>query len=135
MNEFANTPVGQEEDSNLGDFIEDSKIEAPSDAATNQMRKEAVAQVLDQLSDRERLVIKLRYGLQLNEEERKQLKGMSSRSRETDFVLENGRVNTLEDVGKIFDVTRERIRQIEVKALRKLKHPKIGGKKLRDYLE
>jgi RNA polymerase primary sigma factor len=129
------TPVGQEEDSNLGDFIEDSKIEAPSDAATNQMRKEAVAQVLDQLSDRERLVIKLRYGLQLNEEERRQLKDMSSRSRETDFVLENGRVNTLEDVGKIFDVTRERIRQIEVKALRKLKHPKIGGKKLRDYLE
>ncbi|HZG65106.1 MAG TPA: sigma-70 family RNA polymerase sigma factor [Herpetosiphonaceae bacterium] len=129
------TPVGQEEDSNLGDFIEDSKIEAPSDAATNQMRKEAVAQVLDQLSDRERLVIKLRYGLQLNEEERQLLKGMSSRSRETDFVLENGRVNTLEDVGKIFDVTRERIRQIEVKALRKLKHPKLGGKKLRDYLE
>lgn len=129
------TPVGQEEDSNLGDFIEDSKIEAPSDAATNQMRKEAVAQVLDQLSGRERLVIKLRYGLQLNEAERVELKGMSSRSRETDFVLENGRVNTLEDVGKIFDVTRERIRQIEVKALRKLKHPKIGGKKLRDYLE
>lgn len=129
------TPVGQEEDSNLGDFIEDSKIEAPSDAATNQMRKEAVAQVLDQLSDRERLVIKLRYGLQLNEEERKQLRGMSNRPRDTDLVIENGRVNTLEDVGRIFDVTRERIRQIEVKALRKLKHPKIGGKKLRDYLE
>jgi len=129
------TPVGQEEDSNLGDFIEDSTIEAPADAASNQMRKEAVAQVLDQLSERERLVIKLRYGLQLSEEDRTQIRGMSSRSREAEFVFENGRVNTLEDVGKIFDVTRERIRQIEVKALRKLKHPKIGGKKLRDYLE
>lgn len=130
-----NTPVGQEEDSNLGDFIEDSKIEAPSDAATNQMRREAVEQVLYQLSERERLVIKLRYGLQLNDGERKQLLGISSKPRTTEPVIENGRVNTLEDVGRIFDVTRERIRQIEVKALRKLKHPKIGGKKLRDYLE
>ena len=130
-----NTPVGQEEDTNLGDFIEDSKVETPSDAATNQMRKEAVEQVLDQLSSRERLVIKLRYGLQLTESERQELRGLSNRPRETEFMIENGRVNTLEDVGKIFDVTRERIRQIEVKALRKLKHPKIGGKKLRDYLE
>ncbi len=128
------TPVGQEEDSNLGDFIEDSKIEAPSDAATNQMLKEAVEQVLDQLSDRERLVIKLRYGLQLHEDERKQLSTVSSKPRENELALENGRHNTLEDVGKIFDVTRERIRQIEVKALRKLRHPKLG-KKLRDYLE
>ena len=130
-----NTPVGQEEDSNLGDFIEDSKVEAPADAATNQMRREAVEQVLDHLNEREKLVIKLRYGLQLNEKERQQLRGMSSKPRDTELALENGRVNTLEDVGRIFDVTRERIRQIEVKALRKLKHPKIGGKKLRDYLE
>jgi RNA polymerase primary sigma factor len=130
-----NTPVGQEDDSNLGDFIEDSKIEAPSDAATNQMRREAVEQVLHQLSERERLVIKLRYGLQLNDSERELLLANPSKQRGPDFVLENGRVNTLEDVGRIFDVTRERIRQIEVKALRKLKHPKIGGKKLRDYLE
>ena len=129
------TPVGQEEDSNLGDFIEDSQIEAPSDAATNQMRREAVEQVLHQLSERERLVIKLRYGLQLTEPERRVLLGGSAKVRGAEFVLENGRVNTLEDVGRIFDVTRERIRQIEVKALRKLKHPKIGGKKLRDYLE
>lgn len=129
-----NSPVGQEEDSNLGDFIEDSKIEAPSDAATNQMLKEAVEQVLDQLSERERLVIKLRYGLHLNEPERRMLIGVGSRILPTDLALENGRHNTLEDVGRIFDVTRERIRQIEVKALRKLRHPKLG-KKLRDYLE
>jgi len=128
------TPVGQEEDSNLGDFIEDSKVEAPSDAATNQMRKEAVEQVLDQLSERERLVIKLRYGLQLSGEERRHLPKLSNRPDNTEFVFENGRNNTLEDVGRIFDVTRERIRQIEVKALRKLRHPKLG-KKLRDYLE
>ena len=82
-----------------------------------------------------RLVIKLRYGLQLNEGERRQLSGISSKPKGVEIILENGRVNTLEDVGRIFDVTRERIRQIEVKALRKLKHPKIGGKKLRDYLE
>ena len=129
-----NTPVGQEDDSNLGDFIEDPKVEAPSDAATNQMRKEAVEQVLDQLSVRERLVIKLRYGLPLNEVERGELGKVSGSPRNTDLVLENGRNNTLEDVGRIFDVTRERIRQIEVKALRKLRHPKLG-KKLRDYLE
>jgi RNA polymerase primary sigma factor len=129
-----NTPVGQEEDSNLGDFIEDSKVEAPSDAATNQMRKEAVEQVLDQLSERERLVIKLRYGLPLTDSERRQLGGLSSKPRDGEIVIENGRNNTLEDVGRIFDVTRERIRQIEVKALRKLRHPKLG-KKLRDYLE
>lgn len=127
------TPVGQEEDSSLGDFIEDSKAEAPSDAATNQMRKEAVEQVLDQLNERERLVIKLRYGLHLTDEERRMLLDLPSRKK-YDFQIEGGRHNTLEDVGKIFDVTRERIRQIEVKALRKLRHPKLG-KKLRDYLE
>jgi len=127
------TPVGQEEDSSLGDFIEDMKAEAPSDAATNQMRKEAVEQVLDQLNERERLVIKLRYGLHLAEEERRMLLELPSRKK-YDFQIEGGRHNTLEDVGKIFDVTRERIRQIEVKALRKLRHPKLG-KKLRDYLE
>ena len=127
------TPVGQEEDSSLGDFIEDSKVEAPSDAAANQMRKEAVEQVLDQLNERERLVIKLRYGLHLTDDERKMLLDLPSRKK-YDFQIEGGRHNTLEDVGKIFDVTRERIRQIEVKALRKLRHPKLG-KKLRDYLE
>ncbi len=127
------TPVGQEEDSSLGDFIEDSKAEAPSDAATNQMRKEAVEQVLDQLNERERLVIKLRYGLHLTEKEREMLQALPSQEKYK-FQIEGGRHNTLEDVGKIFDVTRERIRQIEVKALRKLRHPKLG-KKLRDYLE
>jgi RNA polymerase primary sigma factor len=127
------TPVGQEEDSSLGDFIEDSKAEAPSDAATNQMRKEAVEQVLDQLNERERLVIKLRYGLHLTDEERVMLLKLPSQEKYK-FQIEGGRHNTLEDVGKIFDVTRERIRQIEVKALRKLRHPKLG-KKLRDYLE
>jgi RNA polymerase primary sigma factor len=127
------TPVGQEEDSSLGDFIEDMKAEAPSDAASNQMRKEAVEQVLDQLNERERLVIKLRYGLHLAPEERRMLEELPSRQK-YNLVIEDGRHNTLEDVGKIFDVTRERIRQIEVKALRKLRHPKLG-KKLRDYLE
>ncbi|PLS77104.1 MAG: hypothetical protein CYG59_25450 [Chloroflexi bacterium] len=127
------TPVGQEEDSSLGDFIEDSKAEAPSDAATNQMRKEAVEQVLDQLNERERLVIKLRYGLHLTDKEREMLQALPSQEKYK-FQIEGGRHNTLEDVGKIFDVTRERIRQIEVKALRKLRHPKLG-KKLRDYLE
>ncbi len=128
------TPVGQEEDLNLGDFIEDSKIEAPADAATNQMLKEAVEQVLDQLGERERLVIKLRYGLQINEQERRLLSALSPKPDDNEVMLEHGRHNTLEDVGKIFEVTRERIRQIEVKALRKLRHPKLG-KKLRDYLE
>lgn len=127
------SPVGQEEDSSLGDFIEDLKAEAPSDAASNQMRKEAVEQVLDQLSDRERLVIKLRYGLTLTPREREELEKLPS-IKKYNLVIEDGRHNTLEDVGKIFDVTRERIRQIEVKALRKLRHPKLG-KKLRDYLD
>ncbi len=104
------TPVGQEEDSQLGDFLPDEKLEAPSDAASHQMLREQVAQVLDQLTERERRVLKLRFG------------------------LEDGTQRTLEEVGKEFGVTRERIRQIEVKALRKLRHPRFG-KKLRDYLE
>ncbi len=104
------TPVGQEEDSQLGDFIEDSKVLAPSDAASHQMLREQVEQVLNQLAERERRVLQLRFG------------------------LEDGHSRTLEEVGKEFGVTRERIRQIEVKALRKLRHPRLG-KKLRDYLE
>jgi RNA polymerase primary sigma factor len=104
------TPVGQEEDSQLGDFIEDSKALAPSDAASHQMLRDQVEQVLNQLTDRERRVLQLRFG------------------------LEDGHSRTLEEVGKEFGVTRERIRQIEVKALRKLRHPRLG-KKLRDYLE
>ncbi|MBA3469599.1 MAG: RNA polymerase sigma factor RpoD [Herpetosiphonaceae bacterium] len=104
------TPVGQEDDSQLGDFLPDEKLEAPSDAASHQMLREQVAQVLDQLTERERRVLKLRFG------------------------LEDGTQRTLEEVGKEFGVTRERIRQIEVKALRKLRHPRFG-KKLRDYLE
>ncbi|GIV96024.1 MAG: hypothetical protein KatS3mg057_0681 [Herpetosiphonaceae bacterium] len=104
------TPVGQEEDSQLGDFIEDSKILAPSDVASHQMLREQVEQVLNQLTERERRVLQLRFG------------------------LEDGHSRTLEEVGKEFGVTRERIRQIEVKALRKLRHPRLG-KKLRDYLE
>ena len=104
------TPVGQEEDSQLGDFIEDSKVLAPGDAASHQMLREQVEQVLNQLAERERRVLQLRFG------------------------LEDGHSRTLEEVGKEFGVTRERIRQIEVKALRKLRHPRLG-KKLRDYLE
>ncbi len=103
------TPVGQEEDSQLGDFIEDSKVITPSDAASNQLLREHVDQVLNQLTERERRVLQLRFG------------------------LEDGHSRTLEEVGREFGVTRERIRQIEVKALRKLRHPRLG-KKLRDYL-
>jgi RNA polymerase primary sigma factor len=127
------TPIGQEEDGSLGDFIEDLKAEAPSDAATNQMCKEAITQVLASLTERERLVIKLRYGLQLTDDERRQINALARRKKYGNQI-DAGRHNTLEDVGRIFDVTRERIRQIEVKALRKLRHPKLG-KKLRDYLE
>jgi RNA polymerase primary sigma factor len=126
-------PVGQEDESSLGDFIEDSKIEAPSDAAANQMRREAIAQVLSSLPERERLVIKLRYGLQLSDDECRELTSMPAWKKYGPSI-DLGRHNTLEDVGRLFDVTRERIRQIEVKALRKLRHPKYG-KKLRDYLD
>ena len=104
------TPIGEEEDSHLGDFIEDDKIASPSDAATFSMLKEQLMEVLGTLTDREQKVLKLRFG------------------------LEDGRARTLEEVGKECDVTRERIRQIEAKALRKLRHPS-RSKKLKDYLE
>ncbi|MCC6704552.1 MAG: RNA polymerase sigma factor RpoD [Thermomicrobiales bacterium] len=103
-------PIGEEEDSNLGDFIEDHKAPAPSDAASRQMLKEQMEDVLSSLSEREKDVLILRFG------------------------LEDGRIRTLEEVGKQFGVTRERIRQIEAKALRKLRHPS-RAKKLKDYLE
>jgi RNA polymerase primary sigma factor len=103
-------PIGEEEDSNLGDFIEDPKAQAPADAASHNMLKEQMDDVLGTLSDRERQVLILRFG------------------------LEDGRARTLEEVGKEFNVTRERIRQIEAKALRKLRHPS-RSKKLKDYLD
>jgi RNA polymerase primary sigma factor len=103
-------PIGEEEDSSLGDFIEDNKILAPADAASRKMLKEQMDDVLGTLSDRERQVLAMRFG------------------------LEDGRTRTLEEVGKAFGVTRERIRQIEAKALRKLRHPS-RSKKLKDYLD
>jgi RNA polymerase primary sigma factor len=103
-------PVGQEEDSHLGDFIEDHKIREPADEASRNLLREQLRQVLDSLSEREREVLAMRFG------------------------LEDGHSHTLEEVGQAFGVTRERIRQIEVKALRKLRHP-TRSKKLRDYLE
>ena len=104
------TPIGEEEDSHLGDFIEDRGTLAPSEAASYQLLKEQVDDVLYTLSDREARVLQLRFG------------------------LEDGRSRTLEEVGRDFGVTRERIRQIEAKALRKLRHPS-RSKKLRDFLE
>jgi RNA polymerase sigma factor RpoD-like protein len=104
------TPVGEDEDSHLGDFIEDRGALAPAEAASHQLLKEQVAAVLDSLTGRERRVLQLRFG------------------------LEDGRARTLEEVGKEFNVTRERIRQIEAKALRKLRHPS-RSRKLRGYLE
>ena len=104
------TPIGEEEDSHLGDFIEDRSAPAPADAATFQLLREQVEDVLNTLSDRERRVLQLRFG------------------------LEDGRSRTLEEVGRDFGVTRERIRQIEAKALRKLRHP-TRSRKLRDFLE
>ena len=104
------TPIGEEEDSHLGDFIEDRSALAPSEAASYQLLKEQVDDVLYTLSDREARVLQLRFG------------------------LEDGRSRTLEEVGRDFGVTRERIRQIEAKALRKLRHPS-RSKKLRDFLE
>ncbi len=104
------TPIGEEEDSHLGDFIPDEDIPAPSDAAAFTLLKEQLIEVLDTLTDREEKVLRLRFG------------------------LDDGRARTLEEVGKEFNVTRERIRQIEAKALRKLRHPS-RSKKLRDYLE
>jgi RNA polymerase primary sigma factor len=104
------TPIGEEEDSHLGDFIEDSAAPSPSEVASYQLLKEQVEEVLDSLSGRERRVLQLRFG------------------------LDDGRQRTLEEVGHEFGVTRERIRQIEAKALRKLRHPS-RSKKLKDYLE
>ncbi len=104
------TPIGEEEDSHLGDFIPDEDVPAPAEAAAFSMLKEQLVEVLDTLTEREQKVLKLRFG------------------------LEDGRARTLEEVGKEFDVTRERIRQIEAKALRKLRHPR-RSKKLTDYLE
>ncbi len=104
------TPIGEEEDSHLGDFIQDDETPAPADAASILLLKEQLDEVLDTLTPRETRVLKLRYG------------------------LEGGRSHTLEEVGQVFDVTRERIRQIEAKALRKLRHPS-RSKKLKDFLE
>ena len=104
------TPIGEEEDSHLGDFIEDRSAKAPADAATETLLQEQIIQILDSLTDREKRVLELRFG------------------------LGDGRGRTLEEVGKEFGVTRERIRQIEAKALRKLRHP-ARSKPLRDYLE
>ena len=104
------TPIGEEEDSHLGDFLEDATALAPADAASQQLLKEAVEGVLSSLTLRERRVLQLRFG------------------------LEDGRSRTLEEVGREFGVTRERIRQIEAKALRKLRHPS-RSRRLKDYLE
>jgi RNA polymerase primary sigma factor len=104
------TPVGSEDDSHLGDFIEDQQAIAPADAAARALLSEAVGEALDELSERERAVVRLRFG------------------------LDDGHIRTLEEVGKEFGVTRERIRQIEAKTLAKLRHP-IRSQKLRDYLD
>ena len=104
------TPIGEEEDSHLGDFIPDDDAPAPQDAASHTLLKEQLADVLDTLTPREEKVLSLRFG------------------------LEDGRSRTLEEVGKEFNVTRERIRQIEAKALRKLRHPSCS-KKLKDFLD
>ncbi len=102
------TPIGEEEDSHLGDFIEDENAPAPAEVASNAMMREQLQEVLHTLTPREEKVIRLRFG------------------------LEDGQAHTLEEVGKEFNVTRERIRQIEAKALRKIRHP-VRSKKLRDY--
>ncbi len=104
------TPIGEEEDSHLGDFIQDEHVEVPVDAATFTLLHEQLMEVLHTLTDREQKVLRLRFG------------------------LDDGRSRTLEEVGKEFEVTRERIRQIEAKALRKLRHPS-RSKKLKDYLD
>jgi RNA polymerase primary sigma factor len=104
------TPIGEEDESHLGDYIEDHTALAPADAASHQLLKEQVEDVLDSLTERERKVLQLRFG------------------------LDDGRSRTLEEVGKEFHVTRERIRQIEAKALRKLRNPG-QSRKLRDYLD
>ena len=103
------TPVGEEEDSHIGDFIEDQESPAPAEAASYELLREQLNEVLHTLTPREEQVLRLRFG------------------------LEDGRQRTLEEVGQQFNITRERIRQIEAKALRKLRHPS-RSKKLRDYL-
>jgi RNA polymerase primary sigma factor len=105
-----NSPVGEEDDSDLGDFIEDHQAEAPAEAAARSMLTDAVLEALGELSERERAVVRLRFG------------------------LEDGQARTLEEVGREFGVTRERIRQIESKTLAKLRHPQ-RSQKLRDYLD
>ncbi len=113
------TPIGEEDDSHLGDFIEDQEVQAPADAAAFELLREQLEDVLDTLTPREQRVLRLRFG------------------------LDDGRTRTLEEVGQVFGVTRERIRQIEAKALRKLRHPKalrklrhpMRSKRLKDYLE
>jgi len=104
------TPIGEEEDSHLGDFIPDDEAPAPAEAASFTLMKEQLLAVLDTLTLREERVLRLRFG------------------------LDDGHQRTLEEVGRVFEVTRERIRQIEAKALRKLRHPS-RSKKLKDYLE
>ena len=104
------TPIGEEEDSHLGDFIPDDDVPAPAEAAAFMLLKEQLMGVLDTLTPREEKVLRLRFG------------------------LDDGRARTLEEVGKEFNVTRERIRQIEAKALRKLRHPS-RSKKLKDFLD
>lgn len=104
------TPIGEEDDSHLGDFIEDHEVLAPADAAAFELLREQLEDVLDTLTPREQKVLRLRFG------------------------LDDGRTRTLEEVGQVFGVTRERIRQIEAKALRKLRHP-MRSKRLKDYLD
>ncbi len=104
------TPIGEEEDSHLGDFIQDDNVPVPADAAAFTLLKEQLIEVLGTLTEREQKVLRLRFG------------------------LDDGRARTLEEVGKEFNVTRERIRQIEAKALRKLRHPS-RSRKLKDYLD
>lgn len=104
------TPIGEENDSNLGDFIEDHDALAPADAAAYELLREQIRDVLDTLTEREENVLRLRFG------------------------LDDGQSRTLEEVGKVFGVTRERIRQIEAKALRKLRHPS-RSKRLKDFMD
>ena len=104
------TPIGEEEDSHLGDFLPDDDVPAPAEAAASMILKEQINEVLDTLTEREQKVLRLRFG------------------------LDDGHARTLEEVGKTFNVTRERIRQIEAKALRKLKKPSRANK-LREFLE
>ena len=104
------TPIGEEEDSHLGDFIPDEDASEPSEVASFSLLREQLEEVLGTLTEREQKVLRLRFG------------------------LDDGRARTLEEVGKEFNVTRERIRQIEAKALRKLRHPS-RSRKLKDYLD